>query len=168
MIDQKILKELFTYRDGLLIRKVRTSSCIHVGDVSGTTAKDGYMRVSIDGFPRLYHRMIFLHQKGYLPRFLDHIDRDPTNNRIENLRECNMNENYCNRGKQANNTTGYKGVYWKKDKRKFKAQISFEKVEYFLGYFDNKIDAAKAYDNKAIELHGKFAYLNFPQESVNA
>ena len=61
-----------------------------------------------------------------------------------------------------NNTTGYKGVCFDKHTRQFMAQINYHKHRIYLGRFYEPIDAAKAYDQKAIELFKKFAYLNFP------
>jgi hypothetical protein len=57
----------------------------------------------------------------------------------------------------------YKGVYWEKRYRKWCAAIWFEGRNHYLGSFDVEIEAAKAYDRKAVELFGEFAYLNFPE-----
>ena len=58
----------------------------------------------------------------------------------------------------SNNTSGYKGVYWKTQRQKYVAQLRLSGRNYHLGYFGNPIDAAKAYDAKAKELFGEFAY----------
>lgn len=67
-----------------------------------------------------------------------------------------------NRKISSNNTSGYKGVHWLKDRNKWRAVIqSKDRMEY-LGVFSDPVDAAIAYDNAARELYGEFARLNFP------
>ena len=99
MITQKRIHELFTYReDGNLIRKVRTAKRTKVGDIAGWMSSRGYFMVSINSKKYLVHRMIFLYHHGYLTpgMELDHIDGNPRNNRIENLREVTKSQNIQN------------------------------------------------------------------------
>ncbi len=102
--------------------------------------------------------------------FTDHLDGDGTDNRMENLRICSKSTNGMNRGKQANNTSGYKGVVWNKKLNKWVAQIGAKAVKktIHLGVFLNKEDAAHAYDEAAKKLHGKFARLNFKEEKCES
>lgn len=93
---------------------------------------------------------------------VDHRDRNIFNNKKSNLRWATLSENCVNKGRYSNNTSGYKGVCWKKGSDKWCAYIRFENKRYHLGYFECKILAAIAYDNAAIDLHGEFAALNFP------
>jgi hypothetical protein len=88
---------------------------------------------------------------------VDHIDGDGLNNRRDNLRVATHAQNLRNRGKNKNNKSGYKGVYWHKATKKWKAQIKVNGKEKYLGLFDNPEDAHKAYCEAAKELHGKFA-----------
>lgn len=92
---------------------------------------------------------------------VDHINGDSLDNRIENLRICTASENNSNRGNQKNNTSGFRGVTWNKQTQKFRACIWSDRKRFYLGSFDDPIEAAKAYDRKADELHGEFARLNF-------
>jgi hypothetical protein len=95
-----------------------------------------------------------------MPEFIDHIDRDPMNNRINNLRACSPNENRQNVGPQKRNTSGYKGVSWNKRDNLWQAMISINGTTKNLGSFNCKHEAAKAY-NKAAKTHYKeFAYIN--------
>ena len=93
----------------------------------------------------------------------DHIDNDPLNNRKLNLRICTQHQNTCNNKKQKNNTSGYKGVSRDKSKNKWRARIKVNYKEMHLGIFENKIDAAKAYNRAAIKYFGEFAKLNHLQ-----
>ena len=110
---------------------------------------------------------VFLHQE--IARRMgivgnpDHIDRDGLNNRRSNLRPDPNGHNQANRGRQKNNTSGYKGVSWKNGKGKWVAQIQVDGKRRHLGYFEDPIEAAKAYDRAALQHQGEFAVLNFPQ-----
>ena len=93
---------------------------------------------------------------------VDHIDRNSLNNRRGNLRLCTPSQNILNtRGKKG--TSKYKGVWWNTKKNKWLAMITSKGRHFHLGFFDEEIEAAKAYDRKAVELFGEFAYLNFPE-----
>jgi hypothetical protein len=92
--------------------------------------------------------------------FVDHKNLDTLDNRKINLRECNNSQNMSNRGKQKNNTSGYKGVFWSKEKNKWEVQITANGIKYHIGRFKDKIEAARAYNNAAIKHHGEFIGLN--------
>jgi outer membrane cobalamin receptor len=92
---------------------------------------------------------------------VDHINGDGLDNRRENLRLCSRRENHQNSKKKNNLSSIYKGVSWNKEKRKWRAQIRYEDRQMHLGYFNNEIDAAKAYDLTATIHFGEFAKLNF-------
>ena len=96
---------------------------------------------------------------------IDHINHDKLDNRKSNLRICTHSENHAARRIQSNNTSGYKGVTYDKARSKYEVQIKFNGKKYFVGRFRNIIDAALAYNEKALELHGDFAVLNnIPEE----
>jgi hypothetical protein len=97
---------------------------------------------------------------------IDHIDREGLNNCKYNLRSATPAQNRLNNCRGFNSPTSkYKGVFFDKKRGKYRAVLSVDGKKKHLGYFDNEIDAARAYDTAA-ELHrGKFAALNFPDES---
>ena len=88
---------------------------------------------------------------------VDHIDGNTMNNSRNNLRIANSAENSRNRGKNKNNKSGYKGVYFHKNYGKWAALICVNYQKFNLGYFDTPEDAYEAYKIAALELHGDFA-----------
>lgn len=103
------------------------------------------------------HKVIMKCKEG---EFADHIDKCGWNNQKSNLRLCSRSENNTHR--KTWGTSKYNGVSWDSETGKWKAQIQKDKKTVRLGRHLNEIDAAKAYDRKAKELHGEFATLNFP------
>lgn len=98
---------------------------------------------------------------------LDHINGDTLDNRKSNLRVITNQQNQLKKKIQVNNRSGYRGVHWYQNPGKtsaWEAHIRFNKKGYFLGRFKSKHDAAKAYNEKAIELFGEFAVLNVIRE----
>ncbi len=114
------------------------------------------------GATLLMHRAIMDPPKGM---FVDHIDGNRGNNRRANLRICTPEQNNRNARPIRNSSSRFKGVHWDKKSRKWVAMIRSGGKQIFLGAFDDEIEAAKAYDRKARELFGEFAYLNFPDAS---
>ena len=90
-------------------------------------------------------------------RDVDHIDGNRRNNTRSNLRVCSRSENQQNRGANSNNTSGYKGVFWKEDHKKWGACINRNYKRKHLGYFSSAKEAHDAYCRAANELHGEFA-----------
>lgn len=97
-------------------------------------------------------------------REVDHIDHDPFNCRRANLRIATHAENMRNLPKKKNNTSGFIGVSWHKQARRWAAQASVGRTHVSLGLFDLAEDAARARDAWIRKNHGSFATLNFPGE----
>lgn len=93
---------------------------------------------------------------------VDHIDGNGLHNRRCNLRRATPTENRRNRKTQRNNTSGFKGVDFVRREGAWRARVAVDQLTICLGYFDNVIDAALAYDRAAREHHGSFALTNFP------
>jgi len=108
------------------------------------------------------HRVILSRMLGrplLHSEWVDHEDLNPLNNRRENLRLATPSQNQVNKGKRTDNSSGFTGVSWRKDRRKWVARIWFNGKKYQLGNFDTKEAAHDAYIEKAKELHGEFARL---------
>lgn len=104
----------------------------------------------------------FMHRRILNPapgEHCDHINGDGLDNRRSNLRIANRSQNQMNRGMQKNNTSGFKGVT--SSGNRWCAYIRCGGVSRNLGMFDSPEEAARAYDRRALELHGEFAKLNF-------
>ena len=102
----------------------------------------------------LMHRVIMDAPDGSL---VDHRDGNGLNNDYSNLRLATFIQNIHNQGVRSNNTSGCKGVYWRKDLGKWSAQIGVNNKRISLGYFDVKDDARRAYNRAAEQYHGEFA-----------
>lgn len=105
------------------------------------------------------HRMVAKAQQG---RIIDHRDRNSLNDCNHNLRDCTNQQNLANQPKHSRNTSGYKGVSYRKDRDSYRAFIIIDYRYKHLGTFKEPIPAALAYDAEAIVQHGQFACLNFP------
>ena len=91
------------------------------------------------------HLIAWLIYYGEWPKNeIDHINQDPTDNRIENLRDVTHAENNKNQSLHSNNTSGYMGVSFETSKNKYSAKISINGVGKFLGYYDTAEEAATA------------------------
>lgn len=110
----------------------------------------------------IMHRMIMNVPTGLQ---IDHRNHNGLDNRKCNLRICTNTENRYNL-KSQEGTSKYKGVYWNKINKKWIVQIQLNGKSTYLGSYLNEIDGALAYDIKATELFGEFAYLNFNNEEV--
>jgi hypothetical protein len=106
------------------------------------------------------HRFLTNAPPGIL---VDHVNGNGLDNRNTNLRLCTVRQNLQNRPAQLNNKSGFKGVSYSKDRNKWVAAICINGKQTALGRFNNKIDAAKAYDTAAKLHFGEFAFLNFPE-----
>jgi hypothetical protein len=95
---------------------------------------------------------------------VDHVSGDSLDNRRANLRLATQAGNTQNMRMRCDNTSGYRGVCWFARDARWKAEISAFGVRRHLGYFYGVLDAARAYDAAAKELHGEFARLNFPED----
>lgn len=152
MVQEESLKELyeechkrFLYQDGKLIYRYDIHSKQMEGESPKKTKSD-YEHICVDYTYMLVHRVIFLMHHGHLPKLVDHIDRDPSNNRIENLRDADKAINSWNRDLQSNNTSGFRGVSWNKGSGKWHAYIKVAGRRRHIGLFNTPEEASAAYE----------------------
>ena len=107
------------------------------------------------------HRQIMQAPKGMV---VDHADGNKANNCRFNLRVCTRQENQGNMQKQHGAYSRFKGVSYSKRRGKLFAQCDFGGNHRWLGFFDDEVEAARAYDRAAVEECGEFARVNFPRE----
>jgi len=146
--------------------KIANSNCINVNSIAGTLSTNGYVVVCLNRKFFGVHRIIYqiVNNIDRLDFEIDHIDGDKKNNNPNNLRPANRSTNMMNiRKKGLNTSSKYKGVSYCKEKGRWKCRIRLNYRLIGLGYFGNEVDAAIAYDEKATELFGEYASLNFPK-----
>ena len=90
----------------------------------------------------------------------DHRNHITLDNQKSNLRVCTRQQNQCNMKLRKKTSSKYKGVIWNKISKKWVAGVRFNSQLIYSGSFELEIEAAKAYNKKAEELHGSFAFLN--------
>ena len=99
-------------------------------------------------------------------RFVDHKSRDTLDNRGFNLRYADMSQSAANTGVSVNKTSRFRGVSIYIDGVRWKSQLSYRNRKIGLGIHVDEVYAAKLYDAACMFLHGEFAVLNFPDESI--
>lgn len=162
MITQDELKKLFHYDpEGFLVYAIRPRGRSNKGDKAGTPQPNGYWHVMIKRKRYLVHRLIYLYHHGVLPKEIDHIDGNKANNRIENLREATRRQNSWNTPvRKVKSKSGYRGVIYLPDRDRWLAYTQFNGKMKYIGHFNNKHDAARAYNDFVLKHRGEFAVLN--------
>jgi hypothetical protein len=128
------------------------------GKVAGTTMRDGYVRIGINGRPYAAHRLAWLWSFGEWPEDqIDHRNGIRNDNRLRNLRLATQEQNNFNIGRAGNNSSRFKGVCYDKKTGKWQSQIRAGGKRKYLGQFPSPEIAHAAYRNAAMQLHGSFA-----------
>ena len=160
MNDFELLKqaqENFFYKNGNLHWAKKTAERVKIGDIAGTTTTNGYIRVILCGKLYRAHRIIFLMHYGYLPKIIDHIDGNPSNNLIENLREATDSQNQHNRKINVNNISQTKGISWEKSTKKWRVDLGINgKRKHFGRFFDLELAELVAIEARN-KYHKQFA-----------
>jgi hypothetical protein len=158
-ISLEDLSELFDVVDGKLMGRYvpwrrKESNTRVAGKELGYRRPDGYLQVNFkDRFGILHrmlvHRLIYYMHYGKLPTLVDHINRNPLDNRIENLRVADKSINAYNTQPRRNNSSGKKGVHLYKGK--YRASIYLEGKKVHLGSFERLEDACEAVNTRRYE-----------------
>jgi hypothetical protein len=137
------------------------SDLIDYNWIKGKSSK--YARKSIKNLAKwetvYLHKIIIKRMNIEIPDgwLVDHIDRNKLNNSRSNLRVATNRQNSINKNLKPNEVR-YRGVYKHYDK--YIAQITLNSKVTHLGRYNNKEDAAVAFNNAAIKYYGDFAVLN--------
>lgn len=111
--------------------------------------KQGYIEIIFNNKYYKAHRLAFLYTEGYLPEHdVDHIDRNRSNNKWNNLRHATRRCNMQNRNVSKNNKTGITGIHWYKTFNKWCVTLTINRNTKHLGYYINFDDAVKARYNE--------------------
>lgn len=163
MVTQEKLKELLHYDPdtGWFTWRVEVQ-CYgggrKPGDRAGSQNAAGYRHIGLKGKPPYKeHRLAWLYAYGvWPPTEIDHANRDPSDNRLTNLRLASRSQNSANMVKPVG-ASGHKGVYKNKGTQRWFAQISVDCKSKYLGSFDSPEEAYTAYVAAAREHYGEFA-----------
>jgi len=154
LVDKNLEEEItrrFYYEDGKLLYRF-DGNRFKADTEAGTQCPRGYKRVSVSKKKFLVHRIIWFLNFGDWPEYLDHINRDKSDNRVENLRPCNFPEN--KRNVDYGESVGVREL----KTGKWEAYTGIGGKFKYLGTFDSKNDA-KLYRNTFLEkLYGEFHY----------
>lgn len=108
----------------------------------------------------LMHRLIAGDPEGEV---VDHMNGSRTDNRRENLRVCSQQMNMCNTRRPKKKLRGV-SIDKRQNPPAIRSDIAVKGKRIALGTFPSEVEAARAYDSAARQLHGEFATLNFPDE----
>lgn len=152
------VRELLDYdpTTGLMKWRVARYRRVKAGAVAGYCNKVGRCSICVDGHTYFRSRLAWLWVHGEWPAAeIDHIDRNPANDRFSNLREASHAEN--NQNKLARKSSGVRGVAYRPNRRKpWRARIYAEGRLYYIGSFATEEEASAAYEAAAKVFHGKF------------
>lgn len=156
------LNGIFEYKNNDLYFRISKGK-YKKGKLAGRQTKRGYRQVGIKGNLYLIHRLIYTLLKGTAPLgIVDHIDGNPFNNAIENLRDVSHLQNSANRGKSKNNKTGHAGIIFCIQTGKYRVDFNFNRKRYYLGRFDKLEDAVREREFFARQIRGDYNRLLVP------
>lgn len=152
------LRETFVYEPAVgTLRKVRDGRKPYPWRQTSNGGR--YLYGYFDGKAEYLHRLIFAYHHGFLPRMVDHINRNTKDNRIENLRPCTVAQNQYNSKRKSNNRSGAKGVVFHSrcKSRPWQAKIVVAGKVVSLGYYATVEEASHAYAAGAARYAKEFA-----------
>lgn len=151
------LHTLFEHRDDVLLWKNPTAHRCKAGHIAGWKDRDGYRIVHFDGKKVPAHRIVWFMHNGPTDMLIDHIDGNPENNRIDNLRLVTKQQNNMNSAIRSDNASGVSGVRWHKQRKKWNARIKVDGKERSLGMYESKQDAINARLKAELDVFGIYS-----------
>lgn len=145
---------------------------LETGQVAGKPDGKSYLKISLKGKSYFAHRLVFLYMYGAWPRDeVDHVNGQPWDNRLINLRPATRAQNCWNVGPRLTDGRRFKGVYFDKKAQRWKAQIQANGIKYTIpGVYRTEHEAAQAYRAFSLVLHGQFhrtSKVNSPRPNMH-
>lgn len=135
-----------------------TGARVKPGHVAGSYYSNGYLRMQVLSKEYLLHRLAWFYMTGIWPdQDVDHRNGKKDDNRWENLRLATRSQNLSNTRLRSDNSSGVKGLSFDRRRGKYQASICTKGVRKFLGYFEDKNEAAHALAAARVALHGDFS-----------
>jgi hypothetical protein len=156
-ILQRRFNEAFEYRDGKLFWKINTNKSKNLIDKEAGCNKHTYGTVMLDKKSYCVHRVIYCMHTGEWPQIVDHINNDPKDHRIENLRAATHSTNNMNKSAQSNSKTGIKNLCWSNTHQKWLVQIQKNGKKMFSRMFKDFELAEFVAEEARRKYHGEFA-----------
>ena len=149
------MKDIVQYhKEGYLTWKVSPSKKVKVGSIVGSKCRGAYFGFGYQGKKYTLHRVIWELHNGPIPKglFIDHINRDKYDNRIENLRLATPTENSTNSTRETT-----RNCYWVEHAKAYQVRVQFKGKLYFGGYFKSLKDAQTRAECLRKEYHGEYS-----------
>jgi len=156
MLTQEIVNDLLKYEDGNLYWKKDVAKNVKTGSKAGCFDKFKYVLIKINKKIYKAHHIVWIIHHGYKPKMIDHIDGNPSNNRIENLREATNSQNQWNKKVYKYSKSGIRGVTWCKKNNKWKTGCKLDGKNYYFGMFENLLEAKEAVQKFQKSKFGEF------------
>ena len=162
-LTQERLKELMHYDpetgvfvwSSMAVKKVqgKIAGCVWENKIRRLR----YIQIRIDRNLYYAHKLVYLYVYGFMPKIIDHVDCDGSNNRLNNLRSATHVQNNANARLNSRNTSGIKGVSWCEDRGRWEAKIQHNSNLIHLGRFVYLEDARNAYEKASLKYNGEFS-----------
>lgn len=149
MITHSSLLESLHYNpdNGLFTWIKRVSNRVKIGDVAGSLSEAGYIEIRFEGKLFKAHRLAWFYVHNKWPdEVIDHINNIKTDNRLCNLRDVAVTVNSSNSSKRSSSCSGYTGVTWCKNSRKWRVKIQANGRHFHIGRYEQICDAVQAYE----------------------
>ena len=150
---------------GVFTRLVGTSGRFgKIGNSVGGLSERGYIRINISGHKYMAHTLAWFYTHKEWAKEIDHKNRVRHDNRLCNIRPVTRSQNKFNSLPYKNNSSGFRGVTFRKERGDWQAYASINHQRFHLGFFSTPEAAARAYDEKVRGEVGAYAVFNFEND----